>query len=192
MRVVRIYGVGNSGTNTVWLTSTEKCDFPDGTRDYLTVSATHPNDDDLKKLKLGQIFKRGEKMFREGTDGNATGNHLHLSFGKGKISGNGWAKNTKNKWVLTTLSGTFKPEELIFLSGTTVLKNGGLTFYEMLPKEKTYQTTAVLNIRQLPAVTAKKIDAYKKGKKIKVVAVYGNWGMTDKGWVCLDYCEKVK
>lgn len=137
MKVVRLYGVKNSGTNTVWLTSTAKCFFADGTEDYLTLMVLHPNDDDLTKIKVGQTFKRGEKMFREGTDGHSTGNHVHFSVGKGTIGkNNGWTKNSLGKWVLTTTNGTYKPEKIFFVdkAKTTVKAIGGIVFKE-LPKE---------------------------------------------------------
>lgn len=193
MKVVRIYGVGNGGTNTIWLTSINKVSFPDGTSDYLSVMVIHPNDDDLKKLKVGKIFEKGEKMFREGTDGHATGNHLHFSVGKGKLKGTGWEKNDKGKWVLTTTGGACKPEAAFYIdkASTVVLKTGGIVFPELLSKQKTYITTAVLNIRQNHSTAAKKLGAYNKGVKIKVFAVCGSWGQTDKGWVCLDYCKAV-
>ena len=60
MKIVKIYGVGASGTNTIWLESTTKVDFADGTNDYITLLITHPNDDDLKRLKKGQTFTRGQ------------------------------------------------------------------------------------------------------------------------------------
>lgn len=136
MKIAKIYGVGNGGTNTIWLESAGKVDLADGTRDYVTCQITHPNDDDLKKLKVGQKFKRGEKICREGSDG-ASGNHLHMSFGKGKIKGNGWIKNSNGKWVLTTKNGAFKPETMIYVdkSFTKIVNSKGLEFKE-LPKEE--------------------------------------------------------
>ena len=130
MKVLNIYGVGNGGTNTIWLESTSKVDFADGTQDYVTILVMHSNDDDLKKLSKGQVFTRGQKICREGTDGYATGNHFHLSVGKGKSVGNGWTENSKNAWVLTTTNGTYKPEQLFFVdkSFTTVKSNKNLKF----------------------------------------------------------------
>ncbi len=134
MKLIRIYGVGNGGTNTIWLESTGKVDFADSTTDYFTIQITHPDDSDLKRLSVGQKFKRGEKVCLEGTDG-ATGNHLHMSGGKGKITGNGWVLNSKSKWVLSTTGGAFKPERLFYLdrSFTKVIDSKGLVFKE-LPK----------------------------------------------------------
>ena len=146
--VKRIYGVGNRGVNTIWLESTEKVLFADGTTDYVTFLATHPNDDDLKKIREGQRFKQGDKICREGIDG-ATGYHIHLSVGKGKFSGNGWVQNSKGKYVLTATGGAVKPENAFWIDPyfTKVISSGGLSF-KKLPKEKypigTYEVTAKL------------------------------------------------
>ena len=43
-------------------------------------------------------------MFLEGKDGNASGNHFHISTGKGTPTGNGWAKNSNGKWGLGDIS----------------------------------------------------------------------------------------
>lgn len=190
LKIVKIYGVGSGGTNTIWFVSTTPCDFPDGTKGYLVLLVTHPNDDDLKKLKVGQTFKRGEKICREGTDG-ATANHFHISVGKGKMKGTGWARNSKGKWVLTATGGTFKPEKIFYIDPkiTTVVNTLGLDF-KTLPKTTTaksskysignYKVTKanVLKVRtgagtnypaltydQLSASAKKKILAKKNGKK---------------------------
>ena len=134
MKVVKIYGVNNKGVNTIWLTSTTKCDLANGKQAIVTMLLTHPNDDDLRKLSVGQTFKRGQAICREGTDG-ASGNHVHFAIGLGEISGNGWACNTKNKWVLTTTGSPIKPELACYVdkSFTTVKSANGLKF-KALPK----------------------------------------------------------
>ncbi len=98
MEVVRIYGVGGDGTNTIWLRSTSEVDIPCGS-DYVVIMVIHPEDDDLENLYVGQTFSRGDAMFREGKDGYATGNHFHFAAGAGDRSGNGWAKNNKGAYV---------------------------------------------------------------------------------------------
>ena len=157
MVIKRIYGVGTSGTNTLWLESTEKEKLANGKIDYITLMLTHPNDSDLKRLTVGQTFKKGEIICYEGTDG-ATGNHIHLSVGMGKYKANGWAKNSYGKWVLTCTNGAIKPEDAFYIDPkfTNVIKDGGLKF-KQLPKETkvtpkyttgTYKVTAdVLNVR---------------------------------------------
>ncbi len=195
MKVKRIYGVGTSGTNTLWLESTKKVFFADGTKGYCTLLITHPDDADLKKLKVGQILTRKQKICREGKDGS-TAYHLHLSAGKGNFKGNGWVQNSKGKYVLTTNKGAAKPESLFFIDEafTKVLDNKGLSF-KTLPEYTTgtYKVnTAVLNVREGTGTSKKKVGTLLKGKKITVDKISGDWGRIEKyRWVCLDYCKKV-
>ncbi len=132
MIVKRVYGVGTGGTNTLWLESISKVYFADGTSDYFTMLITHPNDDDLKKIKVGQKFSRKEKICREGKDG-ASAYHLHISAGKGKFTGNGWTRNSNGKYVLTTTGAAAKPEKLFFVdkSFTKAVDTKGLKFKEL-------------------------------------------------------------
>ncbi len=196
VKVVRIYGVGGKGTNTVWLESTKKVIFADETVDYAAMQVTHPNDDDLKKLKVGQKFKRGERMFREGTDG-ATANHLHISVGKGKIKGTGWEQNTKGKWVLTTTGGAVKPEKAFYVDKKItgkVIKTQGISFEEK-PKDVKVKYTVnanMLNVRSGPGKKYYITGSLKKGKKVTVSLIKENWGkIGENQWICLDYCGKV-
>jgi hypothetical protein len=167
MKVVRIYGVGSRGTNTMWLESTSKVIFPDGTSDYVTIMITHSNDDDFKNIKKGKIFTRGQQICREGTDGYATGNHLHLSAGKGKYK-NGWVQNSKGKWVLSCTNGAYKPEQLFYVdkSFTTIKNSKGLVFKEKPKAQPTkkgyttgnYRVTAdVLNVRKKATTASSKV-----------------------------------
>jgi len=86
LKVVRIYGVGNGGTNTVWLESTEKVVYANGKTDYVTFMLIHSNDSDIRRLYVGQKFNKGDIVCYEGTDG-ATGNHIHMSVGLGRMLG---------------------------------------------------------------------------------------------------------
>lgn len=134
MVVKRIY---TKGTNTIWLESTSEVLLADGTRDFASIMAEHPNDSDFAKLKVGKKFKRGDFICYEGTDGNASGNHFHFSVGKGKIKGNGWVQNSKGKWVLNCTGGAQKPETMFYIDReftTLVKKTQGLMFKD-LPKE---------------------------------------------------------
>lgn len=165
MVVKRIYGVGAKGTNTIWLESTSKVYFADGTNGYFTILITHPNDDDLKKIKVGQTFKREEKICREGTDG-ATGNHFHFSGGKGKFKGNGWTQNSNGKYVLNVTNAACKPEKLFYIDKTftKVIQDKGLTFKE-LPKEEVKTTTST---NKTTSVTNKYFKKY-TGKATSLV-----------------------
>ena len=129
VKVAHIYGVGKSGTNTIWLESTSKVIMPYG-EDYAAILVTHPNDDTLSGIKEGQLFKRGDKMFREGNDGNATGYHFHIAVGTGKFTGTGWVKNSKSAWVNKTTGKQLKPEEAFWIDKTftTVKYTNGISF----------------------------------------------------------------
>ncbi|MBQ7296367.1 MAG: SH3 domain-containing protein [Clostridia bacterium] len=197
MKVKRIYGVGTKGTNTLWLESTDKVSFADGTRDFFTMLITHPDDSDLAKIKVGDIYARYEPICREGKDG-ASAYHFHISCGKGKMTGNGWVKNTKGKWVLTTSNGAFRPQQLFYIDPdfTKVISSASLKF-KPLPESYTagyYKVnTAVLNVRSGAGTGYKKTGTLLKGKKLSITQIKGNWGSFAKNkWVCLDYCEAVK
>ena len=153
MRIAHIYGVGKGGTNTIWLESTAKVNMPCGD-DYVTIMVIHPNDDTLSKLKVGQKFKRGEKMFLEGNDGNATGYHFHISVATGKFTGSGWVKNSKSSWVLSTTGKTIKPELAFWVDDTftTVKNTKGITFKHLATSAKTESTKATTTSKE----TAKK------------------------------------
>lgn len=138
MKVRKIYGVGNRGTNTLWIESTEKVTMPNGRTDYVTIMLIHPNDSDLKRLKVRQTFKKGDIVCYEGVDG-ATGNHIHMAVGMGKMTGTGWTQNDNEKWVLTCTNGTIKPEDAFYIdkSFTTVINDKGLDFKEVPKKSPT-------------------------------------------------------
>ena len=169
MVVKRIYGVGTKGTNTIWLESTSKVYFADGTADYFTMLITHPNDDDLKKIKVGQTFKRKVQICREGVDG-ATGYHFHFSGGKGKYKGNGWTQNSKGKYVLTTTGGTYKPQELFFIDKSfTTIKNAKSLVFKELPKEEVKPTsTTTATTDKNTSATTKYFKKY-TGKSSSIV-----------------------
>ncbi len=220
MKIIRIYGVGTSGTNTIWLQSTSKVNFADGTSDYFSMLVIHPNDSDLQNLSVGQTFTRNQAICMEGSDG-ATANHFHFSGGKGTVTGNGWTQNSKSKWVLTVSSGTEKPENLFFIdkSFTTVSSTNSLNFkYLSDVSTTTYTlgnykvTTSVLNVRTGPSTSYSKktyseltssaqtqimklagyaANGYVNGIEFTALEISDNWARTPSGWVCLDYCEKL-
>ena len=194
MKVRRVYGVGTKGTNTIWLESTDKVSFADGSEDYMTMLITHPDDADLKNIKVGDIFKRKEKITREGKD-TATANHLHISVGKGKMKGAGWMQNSKGKWVLTTTKTASKPEDIFYIDPdfTKVVSSGSLKFKTLPDKYSAgyYKVdTAVLNVRVGPDTNYKKTGILTKGKTVKITKTKGNWGCySGSKWICLDYCR---
>ena len=139
--IKRVYGVGNRGVNTVFWESTSKVKFADNTEDYLCGFYIHSNDADLKKVKVGNKYTRNQVVCYEGTDGGV-GMHTHMSFGKGKLKGNGWIKNSNGKYVLYCTGGAFKPEQILYVdkSFTKVINSGGLKFKD-LPKTSSKPTS---------------------------------------------------
>lgn len=220
IKIKRIYGVGSGGTNTLWLESTSRVLFADGTEDYFTMLVTHPDDSDIKNLYVGQKFRRGDAICHEGTDGNATGNHFHFSAGKGRNGS--WALNSRNKWVLTCDGKAAKPEELFYIdkSFTTVKSSCGLKFRD-LPSDTAkrkysignYMVTKALLLhvrkgpgtsygkkkfsqltqsaqRKITALAHYKANGYVMGLTFTVYETRGDWGRTPSGWVHLGYCKK--
>ena len=188
MEVVKIAGdvTGNNHANGAWLVSTSEVDFADGTRDICTIKFVHMNNSDFGRngIYVGRKYKRGELIGYEGTS-HASGNHVHMSAGKGGLKGSGWEKNSLGSWVITTTHGTAKPENLFFVDPkfTTVKNARGLKFKE-LPKEekkvikfgvvsgevKTKVTTDALALRsKAQTQNGKRFFYIAKGKTVQVV-----------------------
>lgn len=120
--VKRIY----TNANAVWLESKDKVEYADGTIDYMTVLTMHDND--VSNLKVGDIVKQGKYYYDEGTRGYATGNHIHLSVGKGKFTGNGWYKNEYGSWCINNQIDVYKG--LYLYDTTKVINSGGYNWVE--------------------------------------------------------------
>ena len=138
MKIIRIYGVEKSDINTGWMQSASPVVTPVGTG-YIVLMVEHPEDDDLAKLRVGQTFRRGEKMFREGGNGakgkGTFGNHFHISAAFGNITGNGWAANSRGAWVLTADGRKLKADEAFFIDGQQIFRSAGYHF-KNIPKEE--------------------------------------------------------
>ena len=181
--VKRVYGIDGPGTNTIWMQSKDKVKLANGTTSYVTIRVTHPNDDTLKKFKVGQFYKQYDKLFLEGNDGFATGYHFHIEVNTckfeeldGKIQP-GWVKNSRGAWV--TSPHSIKPEDAFFIDKkfTKVIKTLGLNF-KYLPTEKvTYYPKYEGKSKSIvDALTSLKIDATFKNRsniaKINNIKLY--------------------
>lgn len=197
MTVKKIYGVGSSSSNVLWLESTTPVISPTFT-DYVTIMIGHIEDAELNKLKIGQIFTRKEPIAIEGKDGFATGEHFHIVVGRGKFRGSGWVKNTNDIWVINTTGGSVKPEDAFFIDNTfTTIKNSaGLNFLDLyipdIEEDDYYYTTAEsLNIRLGPGTNYNAINTLPKNSRIKVSEFVNNWArITDKEYVASNYVTK--
>ena len=197
MTVKKIYGVGSSSTNVLWLESTTPVITPTFT-DYVTIMIGHIEDAELNKLKIGQTFTRKEPIAIEGKDGFATGEHFHIVVGRGKFKGSGWVKNTNDIWVINTTGGSVKPEDSFFIDNTftTVKNSAGLNFLDLyipdIEEDDYYYTTAEsLNIRLGPGTNYNAINTLPKNSRIKVREFINNWArITDKEYVASNYVTK--
>lgn len=197
MIVKKIYGVGSSSSNVLWLESTTPVITPTFT-DYVTIMIGHIEDAELNKLKIGQTFTRKEPIAIEGKDGFATGEHFHIVVGRGKFKGSGWVKNTNDIWVINTTGGSVKPEDAFFIDNTfTTIKNSaGLNFLDLyipdIEEDDYYYTTAEsLNIRLGPGTNYNAINTLPKNSRIKVREFVNNWArITDKEYVASNYVTK--
>ena len=127
--------------NEVWLESVEPVEYPDGTIDYMTIMLAHAND--VSNLFVGKRIEKGEDFYKEGTKGQATGNHCHIECGKGKFTGTGWYKNKNGNY---SINNGKRPEECLWIDESiTILNNNGYNFKKIttinvpVPSENTPQ-----------------------------------------------------
>jgi len=126
--VEEILGLNSGITNTVRLKSLNKLFVPYlDEPDYLYVTLTHMNEDNLIDIKEGQILSKGSKILLEGTDGNATGNHFHVTANLGKYYG--LLQNNNGKWCYT-YEKSLSPNKAFYLDGewTQVIYDGEYDF----------------------------------------------------------------
>lgn len=128
--------------NTVWLTSTNKVLSPNGYYGYLTVSITHPSE--ITSMKLGTVYKQGEKICHEGKTGNASGNHIHLEVSKGTSAG--WSLKNSGIYNEYVIWNKVKPEEYLFVKDNANIKNSiykGYKYRFIKEKDITYKVMDV-------------------------------------------------
>ena len=127
MKVVKIYGLNTTKTtNSIVLQTTSKVRTPIGDK-IVIMTLTHPKESDIKKLKVGQIIKKGNIICYEGRDGYATGNHIHMTVGTGSFKG--LLKNSNGKWCFIE-STVNKPEEIFYVNTkfTSIKNSNGINF----------------------------------------------------------------
>ena len=116
-KVVRMnFGSGNS----IIIESSNPVKWADGTVDYVHMWLTH--DDDVSDLYEGKTFKQGEEIYREGTTGISTGNHVHMICGRGRYPTSGGLKEISSGWTLTNQVSAYN---VLHLYGDTIVKNAG-------------------------------------------------------------------
>lgn len=132
--IEEILGLGNNITNSVRIKTVNKVIIPYQDEPvYLELTFTHMEEEDLRKLYVGQILKKGSKPFREGMDGGATGNHFHCTANIGKYYG--FKKNGNGKWCYV-YEKSLLPDEAFYIDSniTTIYNARGYRFQEV-PKQ---------------------------------------------------------
>ena len=128
MVVRRIYG----SYNAVWFESLEDIEGVGGT---VIMLCLHMNNSDREALgmRVGKVFKRGEKCYREGMSGKVTGTHVHLELGRGPMTGTGWAVNAQGVWVINR---PLVPSEVFTLGADVkVVNTGGYAWKRENPED---------------------------------------------------------
>ena len=124
--VKRVYG----DYNAVWFETIEPVLCADGQVRSLVFLLLHINTVDLKELdiKVGKVFKQGERFYREGVAGRATGNHIHFEVGEAPFKPTGWYKSNyrdntgANVWII---NNQLKPHEIFILGNDVEILDGG-------------------------------------------------------------------
>ena len=126
--VEEVLGINNNITNSVRLKSVNKLYMPyKKGSDYLYLTLTHMNEDNLKEVHKGKILKKGTKILLEGTDGYATGNHFHITANLGKYYG--LLKNSNGSWCYT-YEKSLLPNEAFYVDEnfTKIINSKGYVF----------------------------------------------------------------
>ena len=143
--------------NEVWLESIEPVEYPDGTKDYMTVMFAHDND--VSNLFVGKRISQKEVFYQEGKKGNVTGNHCHIECGKGKFNGTGWHKNNAGYW---SINNSKKPEECFWIDDDVkIINNYNYNFKKISTKSVEKKEEKIVN----PQVPVQKEKAVKITKE---------------------------
>ena len=128
--------------NTVWLTSTKKVLCRNGYYGYLTISITHPSE--ISNMRIGEIYKQGQVICREGKTGNASGNHIHLEVSNGKVAG--WSRRKDGNYSEYVINNAVKAEDYLFLTEDAIIINDtykGEKYYFIKESDITYTVSDV-------------------------------------------------
>lgn len=124
-------------SNNVIIESTDPVKWADGTTDYVHMWLAH--DDDISDLYVGKTFKQGEEIYREGTTGISTGNHVHMICGRGHYPASGGLMETSSGWTLKNQVSAYKVLHLY--SDTQVKGAGGYSWTTLTGSQSNFGET---------------------------------------------------
>lgn len=134
--------------NEVWLESDNPVEYPDGTIDYMTILFAHAND--ISNLYVGKKVSQKEAFYKEGTSGNATGNHCHIECARGKYQNPGWVANKQGYYVI--INGK-KPEDCLWVEEeTNIINNSGYNFKKISKTNIIEEQNTIPTIEQLEPI----------------------------------------
>lgn len=216
MIVTDLCGSSNS-INTIWLQSSSKVTFADGSQDYFSMLVIHLDDSELTKLNKGQKFNRGDEICLE-SDEACSANLFHFAFCKGIISTTQPNKNIGEK--LSTKREVIKPENFFFIDSdfTKISASTDLSFKflsstaKKIKPQKFEVTASILNVRAGPSTSYPKktftqlsksaqeqiidlagfkANGYVKGLVFTALEIQKDWAKSPSGWVLLSYCKPI-
>lgn len=155
-RIVEILGLNSTTTNSVRLESVNKLKIPYQEEPViLEITLTHMEEETIKKLKVGQIIHKHEKIILEGKDG-ATAYHFHCTANIGKYYG--FKKNGNGKWCYVYEKSLLPDEAFYIDSFNNIINPKGYNFKEIPQMERVgtpvARNTKVDQIEVLPTATS--------------------------------------
>ena len=108
-KVVRI-DASETACIAVWIESTSKVRYADGTYDYMTLCFMHDND--ISDISVGQALTQGEYFYDSGNYGIASGIHVHVAAYRGKYNS-----------TMQVGNGDINIEDALFLPDDTYVYN---------------------------------------------------------------------
>ena len=125
----------------------------DGKERVVTLALTHSG----KDYRLYHIYTPNEVLYQEGTQGKATGNHIHLEVAEGSVK----TKYYDNNLKCYRMVGEFNPVDAFFIldSFTTVVRTQGLQFKHCL-QTKVEEDMSFKDFKAHKADTQEIIDAH--------------------------------
>lgn len=102
-----------SGSHTVTFESVNKVHFADGSLDYLTIAFTHAANPPYHTI--GDVVSMGDLIYYTGTFGQTSGDHLHLTAGKGHFDS--YTQRTGGHYDLTNRCHLY---DALFVNDTVI------------------------------------------------------------------------